>query len=146
MNRTISSSTTFLWKFIFSGLWIAGFGYGTIASLFSDMGNEIHIQMLLAWIIGTAMIYISVGRSKKVILDDDFIYISNFFKSVKIPISNIYKTTDIIFFSPRIIIIHFKEPTEFGKRIHFIASLQFMGVFSQHPVIKEIQDIIKENK
>ena len=71
-------------------------------------------------------------------IDDNFIYINNFRKTIKVPIEEIKNINENIMISPRPVFIEFKNETEFGHKIMFIAYTEVFLLFSSHPVIKEI--------
>jgi hypothetical protein len=64
--ETVSSSLTFLYKFIFPTVWSAGFGFGTVAMLLDR--NPAAMQFAAAWVIGTAIL-LPMCRLKWVKLD-----------------------------------------------------------------------------
>lgn len=143
MKKRLSTSLTFFWKFIFSGIWLGGFGIGSIAAIFT-LGEE-GFAFLIGLIFGFVFLNYGCLRAKKVYIDDNFLYVSNFRKSIQIPISNIRDVSENVMFSPRPIFIEFKKETDFGKKIMFIAYSQLLLFFSTHPAVKEIKYRIKSN-
>jgi len=82
-------------------------------------------QFPLIWVVGTAFILGVAARLKRVRIDDDALYISNYLKEISVPFSAIADVTE---FGPSFLsirggrpaIVHFREPTDFGHRIIFI--------------------------
>src|ERR1700674_3488223 len=98
--RTISSGQTILAKFIFPVVWIGGFGLGTmplwLAPLHARSGApppDMKWLFLAVWICGTAFVlWLSAGL-KKVRLDDETIYISNYVSEISVPLGLIEDAT-----------------------------------------------------
>lgn len=132
---------TFFWKYIFSGIWLGGFGIGTIAAI-STLGAE-GFLFLIGLIFGFTLIYYGCLRAKNVHIDDNYLYVSNFRKTVQIPLDNIKNVSDNVMFSPRPIFIEFNNETEFGKKIMFIGYTEMFLFFSTHPAVKEVKNRIK---
>ena len=81
MKKRLSTSMTFFWKYIFSIIWLGGFGIGTIGAV-STLGVE-GLPFLFGLIFGFVMIYYGCLRAKKVAIDDNFLYVSNFKKNIQ---------------------------------------------------------------
>lgn len=125
--RVLSSSFTFFLKFIFSGFWIIGFGTGAIIVLSQKW--ESGLTTFGIWILASSIIFFTIGSSKKVSIDDNYLYVSNFYKTNKISLSSIRKISENRLISPRMIFIHFLEPTHYGKKIHFLAEHKTFLIF-----------------
>ncbi len=73
-------------------------------------------------------------RLKRVELDGEFVYVTNYFKTFRYPYSNVERMdeSDYLFF--RSMHIHLKEGGNFGKRITFVVSQKLMDDFLKgHP-------------
>jgi len=97
------------------------------------------LAFLLLLIFGLVIFCFLFWKINKVHIDDHYLYVDNFKKSIKIPLSNIKRVDDIILFSPRRIIVHFKKTTEFGNKIMFIGYTEVLLFFATHPAVKEIR-------
>ena len=131
---------TFFWKYIFSPVWLGGFGIGTIGAI-STLGIN-GLPFLIGLIFGFGLIYYVCIRAKKVDIDDNFLYISNFRKNIQVPLENVKNVSDNVLLSPRPIFIEFHNTTEFGKKIMFIGYTEMFLFFSAHPAVKEIENRI----
>ena len=138
MKEIISSSMSFFYKFIFSSIWIIGFGFGAIISLL----NFSFIPVIV-FILGTLFIYYYCIRLKKVSIDKEYLYISNYSTEIKIPISEIEKITEDMFININPIWIHFKNPIEFGNYIIFIPKIRLLLPFTSHPIVNELREKIE---
>src|SRR5262245_59701923 len=74
--ETLSSSLTFLYKFIFTSVWSAGFGLGTVVMFLKRQPEA--MQFAAAWAIGTAFLLLTCARLKRVKLDGATLVISNY--------------------------------------------------------------------
>ena len=96
---------------------------------------------LFAWIAGSAFIYWSCLRLKKVSVDDHFLYVSNYIKEVPISLSEIYDVTENVWLNMHPVTIHLKSPTEFGDKIIFMPKVRLFAFFSSHPVVDELKEL-----
>lgn len=122
-RRTISSSWTFAAKFVPFTLWNVFLGT-QIGPLLVDQDGVKWVPLFF-WITGALMLWWSYGRIKKVEYDDEYLYVSNFLKTVRVPLSRVcemWEVSDRV--RPRHIFISFKDQTPFGRRIVFWPSPQ----------------------
>ncbi|HEV7904009.1 MAG TPA: hypothetical protein VGO96_09220 [Pyrinomonadaceae bacterium] len=145
MKRTLSSLQTFIFKFIFPVVWISGWGMGT-ASMFLNPQNNPDVPprglFLLLWFVGVAVILWSCVRLKKVSVDENFLYVSNYLKEISIPLSDIYDVTENIWVNIHPVTIHLRSPSDFGHKIYFMPQAKFT-FFSSHPVVKELKEMAR---
>lgn len=144
MRKRLSTRLTFFWKYIFSTVWFFGFGTATLIELIN--GGELGIVFVLAFAFGSLLIYYIFVRAQKVEITNKYLYVSDFRKTVKIPLTNITYVADNVIFKPRPIFIKFKEDTEFGKQIMFIAYTQPFLFYSTHPAVNEIRSRVNLKK
>jgi len=137
MKKRLSTSMTFFWKFIFSGLWLGGFTIGSIMAM-TTLGFE-GLVFLVGLVFGFLLLYYACLRAKVVHIDETTLYVSNFRKKIEVPIRDIKSVHENIMFSPRPIFVEFKKETEFGNGIMFIGTFEMILFFSTHPSVKEIK-------
>jgi hypothetical protein len=134
--RTISSSVAVFWKFIFSTVWISGFGLGTLATWISGRTASEPLQLGGVWILGTVFILALCGGLKRVRIDTRQLYVSNYFREISIPISTITDVRYDIFLNPHRVAIHFRPATAFGSKIKFIP--EDSPMWSVPPIVAEL--------
>jgi len=149
--RTLSSSLTFGYKFIFPIFWIGVFGIVTLLmfaapDLIEDgkTVREIRSYFLFALILGGTLIYWSCMRLKKVSLDRDYLYISNFSKVVKVNLRDVERVSGSLFLNPELVWLRFRSPTEFGEKIVFMGKWRLISGWTRHPVVNEIEEKIDQ--
>src|SRR5262249_52575427 len=128
MCRTLSYAQTFMMKYVFPIIWIGGFGLGTLGFWLGDFldsdGNPPPSWMrwlfLIMWIAGAAFIIWFASRVKRVRVDDQSLYVSNYFSEALIPLTEVEDITENRDLSPPTITIHFRSPTAAGMRVVFI--------------------------
>ena len=136
----LSTSLTFFWKFIFPIIFICGFLTLLIKGYVEEELDL--LPVFVAIFILIVVLYVFFGRTKNVTMDDQCLYVDNFFKTAKIPLSNIKSVSHLIMY-PRFIFIVFKEKSEFGKRIIFIGYTEFFLFYSTHPAVHKLKSKIK---
>ncbi len=127
MTRVSTSLTIFLKLFI-PTFWIVFFGIFTIAVWLTDetIGPlsfiSFKIGLTAFFLFGIFMLYLVLMRLKRVEMDDEFIYVTNYFKTFRYPYHNIKKIRESDFLILKTVRIFFKEKGYFGKSIFFVAS------------------------
>jgi hypothetical protein len=121
MKIRISSIMTFWLKYIVS-LFVAGIALMPIIATIFVFQN---ISMIPACIVSVLIFYFYVPRLiklKSIYIDDECIYISNLFKSVKIKRELVdYVQRDFLYFY----VIALKEDCEFGRYINFTTVIDY---------------------
>jgi len=144
-KTTISSNLTFFYKFLFITIWIGFFGCSTLELLLNQ--NKEGFAFLAVWIVGTLFLYWECARLKYVEVDANNIYISNFFKTIKVPLQEIERISENSFINIHPIWISFKSPTDFGRKIMFMPKFSFRAsFFCPHPIAKELCELASNVK
>jgi hypothetical protein len=152
MRRQLSSSLTFFYKFIFSTIWISGFGFGALQLfLLSDslrgqggpLPPEIKWTFLLVWIAGSTVFLWFCAPLKRVQVDDETLYASNFFREIRVPLRTIDHVSENRFVNIHPVTVHLKTETAFGRKIVFMPTARFFSLFTGHPVVKDLEEWVR---
>ena len=144
MIRTLSSAQTFLVKYLLSALWIVGFGAGLIflfvkGSSFQDRSlSEEQWKWLVAWIFGSVLIWWFCIRLKRVRMDDEALYISNYLVEIRVPLQNVVDISENRWVNSHPVTLKFQGKTRFGSSIVFMPKMPWFALFRSHPVVNEI--------
>jgi hypothetical protein len=150
--RQLSSMMTWFYKFVFSTVWIGGFGIGTLAVLitrpFPEQPGRENLELMfpIAFILGSTIIYFVCIRLKYVALEGPILVISNYLTTIRIPISEVKDVTGTILVQPPLVTLHLKNPTPFGDKIVFMGPIFFFSAFMRHPLVQELRDIVQKAK
>ncbi len=148
MKRELSSKQTFLLKIILPIFFTVIFTAAILVIIFSSKNDEILpiiIVFPLIGLFGILAMYFTVMRYKKVSVDDRFLYVSNYCKEIKVPLSNIADVTEIKWIRTRPITIHLKRDSEFGRKIVFTPKMNGFRIFADNPLIAELKASAKLN-
>ena len=142
--RQLSSNWTMAFSIFFPTLWIAFFGTFLIAILLTDKAE------VGAWSIGSLRVGLAIFiatfififwktlfRLKRVDADNEFVYVTNFFKAVRYPHAEIEKieVDKGLIFTFGTVVLHGKG--RFGQRILFLCSRRRFDVFlEENPQIQ----------
>lgn len=148
MPRTLSSAQTLFMKVFFPAIWIGGFTSITIAMFLNGLHDRfgrptpepIKWVFLVTTLVGTALIYWSCIRLKRVSLDGSSLIISNFVTEVAVPLSDLEKVSENRWVSSHPVTLVFRQETAFGRSIVFIPKVRWFGFLSSHPVVQELRD------
>jgi hypothetical protein len=148
MRRTLSSARTFLTKFVIPTIWLAGFAATTML-LFRTRGftgpdgllppPEMKWLFLGGAVLGGWFLYWYGVRLKRVEIDEQWLYVSNFLREIRIPLSDIEEITENRWVSTRPITVEFRHETEFGSRIVFMPRPRWWRLWRAHPVVGELE-------
>jgi hypothetical protein len=153
-RRSVSSAQTFLLKFIFPLFWISGFGSGTLGLWFGAFDGshrtappEMKWVFLFAWIAGSTLIGWFAVRIKRVAMDRDNLYISNYFREFAVPYGQVMEVSENRWVSGHPVTLKLRTESEFGRAITFLPRARMFGFFSAHPIVGEIRALagIAEN-
>jgi len=140
MVERLSSLQTFFGKFIAPPIWIGVFGFVVMKS---RLDAKVWPLMFAAWIVGSGFIYWSCVRLKRVSIDDQFLYVSNYLQEIAVPFSFIGDVTQTPWMNNQTVTIHFKLTTEFGDNIVFLPSFRFSPFIGPHPVVARLKQLAK---
>jgi hypothetical protein len=121
--ETVSSSLTFLYKFIFPTVWSAGFGIGTVATILSH--KPAAMQFAAAWAIGTTFLLLTCAPLKRVKLNGPILVISNYRHDISVPVSEIAAVRQNRLINLRPVTITFRKETPFGNAVTFMPRVSF---------------------
>lgn len=139
--QRLSSNITLFLKFFIPVFWIVFFGSFTVACFlykFDYFGNipasSFRTGVVLFYISGVAMFAFTLMRLYRVEADQQFFYVTNYFKAARYPFHNIDKITESKFLVFTVVSIHFKQGGIFGKRATFVATkLLYREFWEQMP-------------
>ncbi len=135
MHRISSNLTLFL-KIFLPTLWVAFFGAFTLAIVLSNVEqfplfNFFYFKLGLAafFLTGCTLFYFTFFQLKRVELDKQYLYASNYFKTYRYSYDSIEKITERDLGIFHLVKTHLKEPGKFGKRITFILDEAMLNDF-----------------
>ena len=142
--KTLSSGMTFFMKFIFTGGWIVGFGFGTFAVWSSSTSPaELRWQFAAAWVAGSALIWWTCARLKRVRVDEQLLYVSNYRDEISVPFGMIADVTENRWINIHPVTVHFRAPTDFGSQITFMPKARMFAMFSSDPAVEELRRLAR---
>jgi hypothetical protein len=136
--ETVSSSLTFLYKFIFPTVWSAGFGIGTVATIFSH--KPAAMQFAAAWAIGTTFLLLTCAPLKRVKLNGPILVISNYRHDISVPVSEIAAVRQNRLINLRPVTITFRKETPFGNAVTFMPRVSFR-FFSEDDIVTRLRSL-----
>lgn len=144
----ISSSLTLFLKYVLPFGFLA-FWTPFLISIFMNTGSGF-IGFLPSWVVKLlflsfvlsvfGLFYFTLMRLMRVETDGEYVYVSNYFKVVRYPLSDIKAIHDRSFLLFTIKSIELKSAGYFGKYIRFWASDRFREVVEAAPSIKQLTE------
>lgn len=131
-------------KLVLPVMWIAFFGTFVGYILFSEDGAYLiaggiitpmmaRIIALTFLLLGILTFYLLFMRLKRVDVDEDFLYVTNYLKARRYPYHNIEKMVENHYLMFRPVTVYFKEAGTFGKKITFLSSKEFRPFMQKNP-------------
>jgi hypothetical protein len=152
MRRTLSSRATIFWNFVLPILLIAGLSCALLLCWLGKIketdGKPMRVEEIclftLVWaaIVGVAVK--SIGVLKRVEVDDDALYISNYHTEVRIPLSEVTGVRqsrgkkDLTKVS-----IGLRSRSAFGKTVEFLPRLR-LNWSGTHPAVRELKVLCQQ--
>ena len=81
-------------------------------------------------------------KLKKVEIDEECLYVSNYRQEIKIPFSDVYEVTEMRWLEPFWITLHLVRPSEFGDKIVFAPPYRYMAFWSRNPLVDELKTLV----
>ena len=143
MKRQISSKDTFFYKIILPVfLIICAAIVPSAVYLYDRKNNSVAaVFVFLFLLLSAVIVFLMTKASKKLSLDGDVLYVSNYRKEIAVPPSNIEK---ILWFGDmRPTMIYLKTPSEFGRKINF--SPNITATSGLNPIVEELKALAQLN-
>ncbi len=152
--QSVSSGWTLFLKLVFPVMWTAFFGTFVGFILFSEDGAYLiaggvvtpmiaRIVALTFLLSGIFLFYFLFMRLKRVDMDNDFMYVTNYFKSRRYPYHNIEKMVENQYLMFRPVKVYFREAGTFGGQITFLSGKSFHEFLSERP---DVASLLKKGK
>lgn len=142
--KNISTSLTLFLKLFIPIFWMVFFGAFTIGSFFKDIAigpflpETFRFVMIAFFLLGCTLFYFTLIQLKRVDMDDDFMYVSNYFKTVRYPYPSIDKIKERDWILFHTVHVSFREKGMFGDRIVFLCRGKKLSRFlASHPLAAE---------
>ena len=136
----ISTNATLMLKFAIPICWLIFFGSFTIAAWVVPATEGVgptmaaKIGLTLFFLIGALYLYWGLLRLKRIEMDADFLYATNYFKTYRYPWHNIDKIKEKDYLLFRTLHIFFNKPGNFGKKVYCVISQKRLNEFlAAHP-------------
>jgi len=129
MTKQLSSSLTLMWAVAVPTMWFAFFGIFALAIFVSSRSyygfvsaTILKIIIPLILLAGLLLMFITVMKFRRIDIDADFLYATNYIKTYRYPWHNVksIKTKKGLFFNKGIISL--KEGGKFGANMTFLLS------------------------
>jgi hypothetical protein len=146
-NGELSSSVTFIYKFVFPAIWISIGGFllfvtieGIHRTTFPDTATSLLI--VVPWLLGAVFLLQLATPVLRVELRDGRLYASNYRREIEIPRSDIVSVTQNVWVNVRPITLHLRNETPFGRRIRFIPPGRVIFAFwKEDPLVDELREL-----
>lgn len=147
-KEKLSTSATFFYKFIYTVFWIGPFGCFCIYFLSKFANRDQQLLYSSIWLLISFLFVYLYGPIKTVFLCSDELIISNYFKTIKVPVSQIKNITGGRIGYPGLTTVTFKQKTLFGKKVRFLPKRCFLFYLLVHPAerqIEKLKDIVLQH-
>lgn len=127
--RQVSSNFTLILRIFIPTFWLVFFGLFTIAAWVATPEHggllarlDFRLGFTAFFLSGAALLYFTLLKLKRVEMDTEQVFATNYFKAVRYPWGNVEKIVQQPFLFFHIMYIYLKKPGYFGSRIVFLAS------------------------
>ncbi len=134
--QRLSTNMTLFFRFFLPIMWIVILGSTTIAIWFAGqdvLGGigtpEVRWGALVFYLSGVALLGLTLMRLKRVESDQEYLVVTNYFKTVRYPWRDVDKIKERKVLFLELVTIELKAPGRFGRRLHFLASKKLYAGF-----------------
>jgi len=131
----ISTNATLLLKFAIPICWLIFFGSFTIAAWVvpgaegEGPGLSVKIGLTLFVLVGAAFLYWGLLRLKRIEMDGEFVYATNYFKTYRYPWHNIAKIDEKDYLLFKTLHVYLEKPGKFGEKVYCVISQKRLNEF-----------------
>ena len=141
----LSSNWTLLYRLFIPTFWITFFGAVVITIWFlkgryfgAASANYVKALVTSFYLTTLIILYFTVIQLKRVEIDKDFLYVTNYFRHLRYPLSSIEKITERNFGLMKVGKVYLNKKGTFGKEFIFMISRTEYPIFwDQHPEINQ---------
>lgn len=145
MNQ-ISSSWSLFWKIFLPVFTLVFFGLGTAVFWFGDLESYNQGEIVRDRIIFTGLFLIlgigfffTLMKLKRIDMDDQYIYVSNYLKTARYSFDQIDKISEKEFLHRKIISVILTGKGVFGKKIVFVPDrVRYERFFKRHEILSTL--------
>ncbi len=133
-TQRISSNATLALNIFFPVFWLVFFGSLTFA-VFAYDGTANLPFGTLKWILlaiflsGAVILYFTLLKLRRVELDEDHLYVTNYFKTYRYPYASVENTHISTFLFLTVAIIRLRERGKLGRNVNFVMAKQLYDDF-----------------
>ena len=148
MEKLLSSRLTFFYKRVFPAAWIIVFGIFTLFLWICDYKGSSQLKwfVIICLLGGSIFLRWFSERLKTVSLQGDQLVVSDYRTQETIPLCQIDEVTETRIWNPKLISLRLNRPGRWGDEIVFIAPIRFQFIFSNHPLVRELRDMIRKTR
>jgi hypothetical protein len=138
----LSSHLTFFYKFVFTTVWPALFGVAALLAFMQPAARAkgTHLSLLLFCVVGALFLWWFCAGLKRVDLDGKSLVVSNYRRSIRVPVSAISEVRQNRLLNLRPITITFKRDTEFGRQVVFMPPFT-LNLLSEDPIAHRLRTL-----
>lgn len=126
--QRLSSNLTLFFKLTIPVGWVSFFGLFAIVIFLIDTTDKpllastyFRYGFLAFFLLFLTLIYFTIFQLKRVEQEGEFIFVTDYFKTIKFPLENIEKVSTLNLILFKVVWLHLKTKGRFGKRIPFLA-------------------------
>ncbi len=137
----ITSNMTLIWKIVFPSLWISFFGIFAIALFFRSTEEfdllstwQFKVIFLSCVLFFILLMYLTVMRLKRLDMDANYFYVSNYFKTYRYKFEDIEDMRESDFLLFHTLRIRLRQKGKFGRNLKFLLSYsRYKDFIKKHP-------------
>lgn len=133
---------TFFYKFVFTAVFVGGFGLGTVGMFLSSdpEAEQARWWFPLVWLASTGFLWWTCARLKRVRIGVQGLKISNYGRTVTVPFQDVVSVTQHVWVSTKPITLGFARDTPFGRSVLFMPPLSYRLLIDD-PIVGQLRDL-----
>jgi hypothetical protein len=146
-NGELSSSVTFIYKFVFPAIWVVIAGFLAVVTVegirrTSPPDTLTSLLIVVPWLLAGIFLLRLAAPILRVELREGRLYASNYRREIEIQRTDIVRVTQNVWVNVRPITLHLRGDTPFGKRIRFIPPGRVIFAFwKEDPLVEKLREL-----
>lgn len=139
--RVLSSSAVPFYKFVLPYLWFVC--WGAPPFIFDALDPHL-VKFLGVGIIGSCLLAMYSSRLRKVILDGEWLVISDYSRSpseFRVPLTSVSEIRASRWSKTKDVVLFFYDDVGFGNRVRFLPKTRFLWPWQEHPIAAELRQL-----
>lgn len=150
-RRTISALSTPIYKFVWPPVFLISPIWFVFGGFAKQVGNDQFFRdyallFIFIFLFNAAIFGWLALKVKRVEVDAEHLYVSDYRKEVRIPLEEIVDVTEMRWVQPHWVTVHLTRPSDFGKKIVFVPPWRFGAFWTKNELVGDLKELARSKQ